>query len=173
VSLRRWIDRLIANGVTNREDSGTETRRIDTLKYLSNIQRSQIDARQKLEWRVFFTALTFYVLVPVAVNTKGIVLPKEWWLVAALYVVFTSTIVFFLWRIQNSHNSNKYAGELAEDLLWKSIGQCPSAIFNRKLGVDRMDYIRRRARVYFGLQILMLIVFAVVSFFTATIWTTP
>jgi hypothetical protein len=80
VSLSRWIDSLIANGVTHREDSGTETRRIDTLKYLSDIHRSQIDSRQKLEWRVFFTALTFYVLVPVAVNTKGIGLPKEWWL---------------------------------------------------------------------------------------------
>jgi hypothetical protein len=33
----------------------------------------------------------------------------------------------FLSRIQKSHNSNKYAGELAEDLLWKSIGKNPSA----------------------------------------------
>jgi hypothetical protein len=175
VSLRRWIDRLIVNGVTNRKDSEIETRRVETLRYLSNIHRSQIDVRQKLEWRVVFTALTFYVLVPVGVNTKQIFLPKEWWLIGLLYLAFSSIIYCFLSRIQKSHNSNKAVGEFAEDLLWKSIDQNPSEIFRRpKLGrADRVDYIRRRARPYFFLQISMLMFFALMSFLMSTFWAKP
>jgi hypothetical protein len=111
--------------------------RIDTLKHLSTIHRGQFDIRQKLEWRVIFTALTFYIVIPVGVNTYKIRLPTEWCWV--LYSVFTLIILSFLWRIQRAHRINKIAAESAEDLLWESVGKSPADIFQRSAPRDSKD----------------------------------
>jgi hypothetical protein len=153
-------------------DSGA-AERIDVLKYLSTVHRGQFDIRQKLEWRVIFTALTFYIVIPVGVTTNNINLPTEWSRV--LYIIFTVIILSFLWRIQKAHRTNKHAAEMAEDLMWESVGKNPDDIFQRSAlrdSKDRSKYIFRRASLFFVYQVLMLLFFAVISFLAVTVWAT-
>jgi len=147
--------------------------RTDILKHLSTIHRGQFDIRQKLEWRVIFTALTFYIVIPVGVNTYKIRLPTEWWWVLIIYSVFTLIILSFLWRIQKAHRINKCAAESAEDLLWERVGKSPADIFQRSGHPEiRSSYIFRRALPFFMAQVLMLLFFATISFFAVTFWAT-
>src|SRR5262249_2600447 len=138
----------------------------------STIHRGQFDIRQKLEWRVIFTALTFYIVIPVGVNANKIRLPTEWYWVLVLYSVFTLIILSFLWRIQTAHRINKYAAESAEDLLWERVGKSPADIFQRPAHPGRSSYIFRRALPFFMAQLLMLLFFAVISFLAVTFWAT-
>src|SRR5262245_61154363 len=116
MSLLRWI--FSSSPPKRNPNSKENAERIDILKHLSSIHRSQVDMRQQLEWRVIFTALSFYVLVPVAIASKQISLQNNRWFILLLYLLFTSCILFFLGRIQKAHNQNKVAAEMAEDILW-------------------------------------------------------
>jgi hypothetical protein len=164
MSLLRWIfssspPKCAANSKENAE-------RIDILKHLSSIHRSQFDIRQKLEWRIIFTALSFYVLVPVAITSKQIHLQSDWWFILPLYLLFTGSILFFLTRIQKAHNQNKLAAEMAEDILWNMTEQNPIEIFARPRLRSRAAYIRNQASIFFWLQCVIIGLFATVSYFS-------
>jgi len=168
--LKDWIVWVMGAETKDAKESVAESRRVDALKYLSSAHRSQFDIRQKLEWRVVFTAFTFYILVPSAVYADRISIPRELWCwVVLVYLAFWWIIFSFLKRLQESHNVNKAAAELAEDHLWKSVGLEPSDIFVRqKLENRRHDYVWKRAREFFVLQVLMLTFFALISCISVT-----
>src|ERR1043166_5448868 len=168
MSLMRWF--FSGTPVKSGHDSEKNETEIDILKHLSSIHRSQFDIRQKLEWKVIFTALTFYVLVPVGVTSKNIHLKNDWWFLLVLYGLFTGIILLFLSRIQTAHNQNKRAAELAEDILWKTINQNPGEIFDRGDLSNRAAYIRSRASIFFWLQCLIIALFAVTSYLSIATW---
>ena len=168
MSLLRWI--FSSSPPKCNPDFEENAERIDVLKHLSSIHRSQLDIRQKLEWRVIFTALTFYVLVPVAITSKQIQPQSRWWFIL-LYLSFTGSILFFLYRIQKAHNQNKVAAELAEELLWNMTVRNPSEISARPRFGSRAASIGSRASIFFWLQCVILVLFATVSCFSLVAWT--
>src|SRR5215831_9194487 len=169
MSLLRWI--FSSSRSKCNPDSKRNAERIDVLKHLSSIHRSQLDEHQKLEWRVIFTALSFYVLVPVAFKSKPIQLQNSWWFILLLYLLFTTSILFFLYRILKAHNQDKAAADLADDLLWNMTEQNPSEIFARPRFGNRAAYIRSGASIFFWLQCVIIVLFGTVSCFSAVIWT--
>jgi hypothetical protein len=93
---------------------------IDSLKFMSQTHRGQLNERRRHELRVFFTALTFYVLAGAMRFSEHF--PEKLsclfkvviWLGFLLLAVVSSA---FLWFIHNASYSNKTIAERAEDAI--------------------------------------------------------
>ena len=130
-------------------DAGAIERRIDTLKHLSNVQRSQFEIRQRLEWRIVFTALTFYVGAALTKIPVGLKLDPP--IVQAVYLIFTTVILVHLFLIHRNHHINKGAAHKAENVLWEMVGHNPGTLFKRSL---------RWQWWYFSAQCIVVLIFA-------------
>jgi len=135
----------------NQEDIADLSKRIDVLKHLSQIHRWQFDIRQKLEWRIVFTALAFYVAA--AVTEIKLSLNPCW--VTSIYVIFTSVILIYLWIIHKNHGISKHAAHVAENTLWDLAGKDHEKVFRKTF---RWNWW------YFIGQVIVLSIFAVSSF---------
>ena len=131
--------------------NATLSEQIDVLKHLSLIQRSQFEIRQRLEWRIVFIALGFYVVAAVTEIPAGLNL---YW-VRITYIVFTIVILLYLGIIHKNHSINKKAAHVAEDVLWGIVRKEPRVIFRTSL---------RWHGWYFLGQIIVLTIFALSSF---------
>ena len=92
---------------------------IDILKHLSQTHRKQFHERRTLvEWRSFFTVLTFYTLLTLAVLKNEITFPNNWpWLLPLLCGSLAIITVLFLTRVHMAGNKDKRYAERAEDAL--------------------------------------------------------
>lgn len=89
--------------------------KLETLRYLSQMQRTEHHTRQKFEWRLLFTNLTFYALSAVAIYKEKIqICSSKYWIVFGilLMTVFMSSI--YLAFIHRSNCKNKSRAHKAE-----------------------------------------------------------
>lgn len=100
----------------------TPAERIDILKFLAQIHRSQFDERRRYEWQALITTLTFYVLLPSAKYTAKVSTPDTTEfkiLVAVFFLLLAVTSIMFLAYVHMANNKNKSIAENAERLLAK------------------------------------------------------
>ncbi|MCK4698204.1 MAG: hypothetical protein KAT53_07875 [Dehalococcoidia bacterium] len=91
--------------------------KLECLKFISQIHRSQFDERRRYEWKIVFTALTFYVLCVAAIYGGNITLPSGWIstvVVWGLSIGLAVSIATFLASLHTANNKNKTFAENAE-----------------------------------------------------------
>jgi len=98
--------------------------KLECLKFISQIHRSQFTERSKYEWKIVFTTLTFYVLFIVAVYSGKIILPSVKSGILAFLIVpvmsfgLATVIAIYLGYVHISNNKNKTFAENAENAMW-------------------------------------------------------
>ena len=93
-----------------------QNEQLDALRYLSETHRSLHERRQRYEWRIIFTVITFFVTSVGAVYSEKVRLPKGWVITAMIWVLFLAfafVTVGFLHFIHTANGRNK---SFAEDV---------------------------------------------------------
>ena len=98
--------------------------KLECLKFISQIHRSQFTERTRYEWKIVFTTLTFYVLSIVAVYSGQITLPSVESgilafivlrsIVLGMFLGLATVIAIYLGYIHMGNNKNKTFAENAE-----------------------------------------------------------
>lgn len=94
--------------------------KIECLKFISQIHRSQFDERRRYEWKIVFTSLSFYVLCVAAVFGGEVTLPSSWPFKLAIWIMFLALAVIvatFLASLHTANNVNKGFAENAENAI--------------------------------------------------------
>jgi hypothetical protein len=99
---------------------------MEGLKYLAASHRSQFDERRRIEWRVIFAALSFYVGTTSAVLAKGIKVPVNKLSICGYLLVAVLTASYLAF-IHMANNMNKSIAENAEDAIAVLLGHTKKA----------------------------------------------
>lgn len=96
--------------------------KLECLKFISQIHRSQFTERSKHEWKIVFSSLSFYVLFVVAVYSGQItptiqeseILTS---IVPGMFLALATVIAIYLGYVHMSNNKNKTFAENAENAI--------------------------------------------------------
>lgn len=98
--------------------------KLECLKFISQIHRSQFTQRTKYEWKIVLTTLTFYVLSVVAVYSNRITLSSIEFgglasidvrlIIAKMFLFLAAVIAAYLGYVHMGNNKNKTFAENAE-----------------------------------------------------------
>ncbi|NQU10982.1 hypothetical protein HQ590_09345, partial [bacterium] len=90
---------------------------LDALKHLSDVHRAQFRERRSIvEWRCFFTTLTFFVLTLFAVYKGDVELaPAASAILALAFLLVAGISIGFLAHVNMAGNKDKELAERAED----------------------------------------------------------
>lgn len=93
---------------------------LDSLKFLATQHRAEFSERRKIEYRVLFATLSFYILSVGSVLTSTVVIPpnilQSAWIGYSALAVITS---FFLKNIHRANQRNRKFAQNAEEKLDK------------------------------------------------------
>ncbi len=95
--------------------------RIEALQLLAKIQREQFLERRKIEYRVLFTTLTFFVSCVVAVYQLPIDI-SNWpckWLIWLAFILFAWVVWMYLYTLGIGNTKNTAFAETAENNIGK------------------------------------------------------
>lgn len=101
-----------------------EKEKLDCLKFIAQIHRSQFDERRRIEWRIVFTTLTFYVLIVAAKYGGDYTLPSGSGYKCMVRILLTGLLLIaavFLGYVHLANNKNKSLAENAEDAMIDSL----------------------------------------------------
>ncbi len=93
-------------------------KQVEALKHLSQIHREQFQGRKRIEWRCFFTTISFFVFSAVAIYQGRINLDKCQLFI--LFIVFICLAIItskYLAHIHIANNKDKELAENAEDTI--------------------------------------------------------
>jgi hypothetical protein len=113
-------------------------KQLDALKFLSESHRSLHEKRQKYEWKIIFSALTFFVSSVVAVYSQKISLPGNNFIRMLIWVLFPSfafVTIGFLRYIHTANGRNKSFAEDVERNIRAMVNQKP--IENIEFSIDK------------------------------------
>jgi hypothetical protein len=89
--------------------------KLETLRYFSQMQRNEHHTRQKFEWRLLFTNLTFYVLSVAAIYKERIKISSlQYWIVFGILLMTVLMSSIYLAFIHRSNCKNKSRAHKAE-----------------------------------------------------------
>lgn len=108
----------------------TNAQLIKVLIHLASSHREQFEQRRRYEWRIIFTALSFYVATAAAF--LGGDLDLQGWrflIVGVAYLLLAIFTCIYLAFIHMAHNMNKSIAEYAEDTLMElALGGQPQGV---------------------------------------------
>jgi hypothetical protein len=128
--------------------------KLDCLKYISQIHRSQFDERRKIEFKILFSTLSFYILSVAAIYGGKVQLPSNWMFIFAIWVVLSGVAVItviYLLSIHKACNMNKTFAENAEHAIDDLIqGNEPTTLplfstKNSQYWVGKGDFCKKEA----------------------------
>ncbi len=91
--------------------------KLECLKFISQVHRSQFDERRRYEWKIVFTSLSFYALCVAAIYGGKITLTSSWQFKLVIWVMFlvlAVVIATFLASLHTANNMNKTFAQRAE-----------------------------------------------------------
>lgn len=148
--------------------------RTEVLIYLSKVHREQFDIRQKVEWKVLFTAISVCGFAIVGVYKAPSPHPIALLLVPIFYWVFSRSLYRWLLRVHMNHLVSKNAAHRAENELYRMVGVESAELFQkttyceakRRFWGDNGPFIFVASERYFYLkaQRAVLVVVFVASF---------
>lgn len=93
--------------------------KLECLKFISQVHRSQFDERRRHEWKIVFTLLTFYVFIVATIYGRRDPLPSDD-LKLAVWIIFPVLAVLttiFLAKVHMANGKNKTFAEKAENAI--------------------------------------------------------
>ena len=123
--------------------------KLECLKFISQVHRSQFNERRKYEWKIVLTTLSFYVFCVAAVYGGNFTLPNSWIFKGAVWIIFIPLAAIasgFLRLLHRANNLNKIFAERAENAIADILGNktlfsCPdnyrvfqSSLFKKDIG---------------------------------------
>ncbi len=143
--------------------------KVDALVHFATIQRSQFDIRQKLEWRVIFSAFTFYLVSVYGVYTlPNFISPLDYNWIGYAYFIFTIILFLFLLFIHRGHVINKKAAEWSEHAFMELAGFGRSRLLFSSTWLDNAVNWPWRGTGIFILEILFIGFFSILSWLLVT-----
>jgi hypothetical protein len=121
VTLIRTVGKKMVNITTEKKEKiycGDLNDKIDGLKFISQVRRSEFNERRVYELKIVFTSLTFYVLCVAAKYNGGVKLPNDYlfkFVVLALFLLLARIISAFLCDIHIANYKNKTFAQYAEN----------------------------------------------------------
>lgn len=145
------------------KNSGND--KLDSLKHISQIHRSQLDERRKYEWKIFLASISFYVLTVAAIYKDKIELQGNYISLCVIYFVFLAqaiVTIFFLARVHWANYKNKSIAEKAEQeiatLIKYALDKKSNSFWAR---CDK--HFKNRDYLILFFQALMILIFAATS----------
>lgn len=99
--------------------------KLEWLRYLSQIHRSQFDERRKYEWKAFLTLLTFYVLCAASKLSGKVPIPHSavvTYFFFGVFVLVAYVAMLYLADLHTANNDNKEIAENAEHAIMDILG---------------------------------------------------
>ncbi len=96
----------------------SKNEQFEALRFLSETHRSLHEKRQKYEWKIIFTTLTFFVASTAAVFSQKVCLPDGAYVSTLIWILFLSfaiVAVCFLYSVHKANARNKFFAEQVED----------------------------------------------------------
>ena len=121
------------------------------LEFMSKTHRQQLNERQKYEWKVVFTTISFYILAVLAVYGGKIPIPPNPFVFKLLiWIVFVAVAIItilYLANVSMANNKNKIIAEDHEDALTSMLKNQSAAGTSLTYDFDDEEY-RRKARYW-------------------------
>jgi len=142
--------------------------KLDGLKHLSQIHRSQLDERRKYEWKIFLASISLYVLSVAAVYKDNVTLPNNCIFMKIIFIVFSFQAIFtiiFLSHVYRANKKNKIIAENAEIALADLIGKARVFSICNNYDSDDNSSNRKSSDIWVVIcQTIMIIIFAFTAY---------
>jgi hypothetical protein len=102
-----------------------DNNKVDALKAISNVHRSQFNERRQYEWKVLLLTLGIYAAILASKYTGSVHIPSTstfyvcFWIMAFLLAVISS---MYLWFLNRANKVNQDFAHVAEDALMEISG---------------------------------------------------
>jgi len=146
--------------------------RLEALKFISQVHRSQFNERRRYEWKIVFTSLTFYVLCVAATYGGWVSIPSNWEFKLGIWIMFLAlavAVATFLSSLHTANNMNKTFAQRAEDAIADMLDgkerETLSLFSNPNIRVSWDTLLKRNIGGMWAWrwQVLTLLVFAITS----------
>lgn len=152
----------------NETNKNCVTKTFEELKFISETHRELFAQRQKYEWRVIFSTLTFFVVAIAFKYSKDSFFPKDIYSNISIYVfvwdiliLWDIVVIWFLYNLHKANATNRAYAELAEKIIIQMVN-------NENLDEYRIEHVRQSLYAFYS-QMAMIIILSITTGFFLTL----